>query len=97
MSESRVASNVCLWDPQESEVRLIPQPEGATITFSPFDGFWYLQVAPSLMIAVGRHPGSVASDAAAMRKLSAVAAEAAGHLERRAAEMAAGGGEAGGG
>ena len=86
--ESHVNHNACLWEPRAREISLALVPETANIAaVFPFGHFWYLQLAGSLSVGLGRHPESVASDAAAMRKLAAVAAEVAGELERRAAEI----------
>ena len=84
--ESHVNHNACLWEPQEREIRFAVAPETASSVF-PFGHFWYLSLTSSLSIGLGRHPESVATDAAAMRELAAVAAEVAGELERRAEEM----------
>ena len=83
---SHVSYSACLWEPQEREISLRVTPDPADSPSFPFDDFWYLELAPSFRIALGRHPESVASDAAAMRKLSALASEAAGELERRAGQ-----------
>lgn len=84
-TRSHVSCSPTLWEPQEREIRFDVQPDPGD-TF-PFDSFWYLQLASSVMIGLGRHPESVVSDAAAMRKLAAVASEVAGELERRAAQI----------
>jgi hypothetical protein len=84
--QSHVNHSACLWEPQEREITLASAAETASSIF-PFGGFWYLNLASTLSIGLGRHPESVASDAAAMRKLAAAAAEVAGELERRAEEI----------
>ena len=86
--QSHVNHSACLWEPQEREITLSPAAETADYPeVFPYDGFWYLYLCRGVSIGLGRHPASVASDAAAMRKLAAVAAEAAEELERRAAEQ----------
>jgi hypothetical protein len=86
-THSHVNHNACLWEPQADEIRLTLTPDPADGPLFPFDDFWHLELTRGLSIGLGRHPASVASDAAAMRKLSAVAAEVAGELERRAGRL----------
>jgi hypothetical protein len=90
-TQSHVNHSVCLWEPQEHEISLAVAVDPADGPLFPFDDFWYLQLAGAMHIGLGRHPESVASDAAAMRKLAALALEVAGELERRAAEQKDGG------
>ena len=85
-ARSHVNYSACLWDPQDREITLTRTPDTSDGPLFPFDDFWYLALARGMTIALGRHPESVASDAAAMRKLSALAAEAAAELERRAGQ-----------
>jgi hypothetical protein len=87
-ARSHINYSAALWQPQEHEISLdlVPDTSDYKSAF-PFDDYWHLQLARSLAVALGRHPESVASDAAAMRKLSALAAEVAGELERRAAQQ----------
>jgi len=82
---SHVNYNACLWEPQEHEISLTRTADPDAATLFPFGDFWYLELTRGISVGLGRHPESAASDAAAMRKLSALAAEVAGELERRAA------------
>lgn len=74
-----VRVSATIWHPKPFSFRIEPyQPPGE-------ETFWYFYLSSGIAIAAGRHREDLADEIAAMRKLSADAAELARLLEEKAA------------
>ena len=86
MKHSRTQARVYIDQPQEREIRLRPfrypdsRPGGLR------QHFWFLELTGSAEICIGDDEDELEADLAAMRKLAAAAAEAAGLLEQLLAQ-----------
>lgn len=81
---AEVTASVAVWDIRAGDIALSPNEK------SP--GMLRLHLTEDVRLIIGGSSGDAAAEAEAMRRLEAVAAEAAEELERRVAEKAPGDG-----